>query len=113
MESVTRETVSMLRGDSKISQLADEAKITTLELRRYEKDILLNLDNKAVMQAYQEKWRVQLAQLRSTVNELNQCVSSDSSKQLVAAIEREIATYERGIDEAVAGINDGTIKTPQ
>jgi CHASE3 domain sensor protein len=38
MESVTHETVSMLRGDSKISQLADEAKIATLELRRYEKD---------------------------------------------------------------------------
>jgi hypothetical protein len=43
MESVTRETVSMLRGDSKISQLADEAKIATLELRRYEKDTELNM----------------------------------------------------------------------
>src|SRR4029077_19565579 len=113
MESVTRETVSMLRGDSKISQLADEAKITTLELRRFEKDTLLNIDNKAVMQAYQEKWKAKVAQLRSTVGELDSRVSSDSSKQLVAAMEREIATYERGVDAVVAGINDGTIKTPQ
>jgi len=113
MESVTRETVSMLRGDSKISQLADEAKITTLELRRFEKDTLLNMDNKPVMQAYQEKWKAQVAQLRSTVSELDSRVSSDSSKQLVAAMEREIATYERGVDAVVAGINDGTIKTPQ
>ena len=113
MESVTRETVSMLRGDSKISQLADEAKITTLELRRFEKDTLLNMDNKPVMQGYQEKWKAQVAQLRSTVGELDSRVSSDSSKQLVAAMEREIATYERGVDAVVAGINDGTIKTPQ
>ena len=113
MESVTRETVSMLRGDSKISQLADEAKITTLELRRYEKDTLLNMDNKPVMQAYQEKWKGQLAQLRSTVSDLDSRVSSDGSKQLVAAMEREIAAYERGVDAVVAGINDGTIKTPQ
>jgi methyl-accepting chemotaxis protein len=28
-------------------------------------------------------------------------------------MEREIATYERGVDAVVAGINDGAIKTPQ
>jgi len=113
MESVTRETVSMLRGDSKISQLADEAKIVTLELRRYEKDTLLNMDNKPVMQNYQEKWKAQLAELRSIVTDLDARVNSESSKQLVAAMEREIAAYERGVDAVVAGINDGTIRTPQ
>src|ERR1700757_2103874 len=81
MESVTHETVSMLRGDSKVSQLADEAKIATLELRRYEKDTLLNMDNKPVMQAYQDKWKAQLAQLRAIVDDLNGRVASDSSKQ--------------------------------
>ena len=35
LDIVEPETVAMLRGDSRISQLADEAKITTLELRRY------------------------------------------------------------------------------
>lgn len=80
MESVTRETVSMLRGDSKISQLADEAKIATLELRRYEKDTELNMDNKPVMEAYQEKWKAQLATLQSVVSDLDGRVSSDSSK---------------------------------
>src|SRR5882672_8340314 len=113
MESVTRETVSMLRGDSKVSQLADEAKITTLELRRFEKDTLLNIDNKPVMQVYQEKWKTQLAGLRSIVSDLNTRVDADSSKQLVSAMEHEIATYARGMDAVVAGINDGTIKTPQ
>jgi methyl-accepting chemotaxis protein len=113
MESVTRETVSMLRGDSRVSQLADEAKITTLELRRFEKDTLLNMDNKPAMQAYQEKWKTQLAGLRSIVSDLNTRVDSESSKQLVSAMEHEIATYARGMDAVVAGINDGTIKTPQ
>lgn len=113
MESVAHETVSMLRGDSKISQLADEAKILTLELRRYEKDTLLNMDNRPVMQSYQEKWKTQLSDLRSVIGDLDSRVTSESSKQLVAAMEREIAAYERGVDATVAGINDGTIKTPQ
>jgi len=113
MESVTHETVSMLRGDSKVSQLADEAKIKTLELRRYEKDTLLNMDNKPVMQNYQEKWKSQLSELRSIVSDLDARVASDGSKQLVLAMERELAAYERGVEAVVAGINDGTIKTPQ
>jgi methyl-accepting chemotaxis protein len=113
MESVTRETVSMLRGDSKVSQLADEAKIATLELRRYEKDTLLNMDNKPLMQSYQDKWKAELAELRSVVSDMDTRVASDSSKQLVSAMESEIAAYERGVDAVVAGINDGTIKTPQ
>jgi len=113
MESITHETVVMLRGDSKISQLADEAKILTLELRRFEKDTLLNMDNKPVMQSYQDKWKAQLAALQSVVNDIDTRVTADSSKQLVAAMNREIATYERGVQATVAGINDGTIKTPQ
>src|SRR5579864_8348345 len=113
MESVTHETVSMLRGDSKVSQLADEAKIATLELRRYEKDTLLNMDNKPLMQSYQDKWKAQLAGLRSVVSDLNTRVASDSSKLLVSAMQSEIAAYERGVDAVVAGINDGTIKTPE
>src|SRR4029077_958968 len=76
MGSVTRETVSMLRGDSQISQLADEAKIATLELRPHWKDTELNLDNKPVMQSYQEKWKTQLAALRSIVSDLDGRVSS-------------------------------------
>lgn len=113
MESVTRETVAMLRGDSKISQLADEAKILTLELRRYEKDTLLNMDNKPVMQNYQEKWKAQMVDLRAIIADLDGRVVSDNSKQLVNAMDRELAAYERGVDGVVAGINDGTIKTPQ
>src|ERR1700730_14003088 len=70
MESVTHETVSMLRGDSKVSQLADEAKISTLELRRFEKDTLLNMENRSVMQGYQDKWKTQLSRLRGILNEL-------------------------------------------
>ena len=113
MESVTHETVSMLRGDSKVSQLADAAKIATLELRRFEKDMLLNMDNKPVMQSYHDKWKTQLTQLRASVGELDSLIGSGENKRLITQMDSEIAAYEGGFDGVVAGINDGTIKTPQ
>src|SRR5689334_17887241 len=69
MESITTETTTMLRRDYTISQLSDEAKFATLELRRFEKDTELNLDNKSAMNSYQEKWKEQLAILRSKISE--------------------------------------------
>lgn len=113
MESVTSETVLMLRRDYKISQLSDEAKIATLELRRYEKDTELNMDNKPVMESYQEKWKEQLATLRERVSDLKPLVFTEESKELVASMDKDVDTYARGMGVVVAGINDGTIKTPQ
>ena len=113
MESVTAETVSMLRKDYKISQLSDEAKIATLELRRYEKDTELNMDNKPVMESYQEKWKEQLATLRERISDLKPLVFTEESKELVASMDKDVDTYARGMGVVVAGINDGTIKTPQ
>lgn len=113
MESITGETVSMLHRDNRISQLSDEAKIATLELRRYEKDTELNMDEKPVMNSYQEKWKEQLATLQHAITELKPLVSSDDSKELVASMNQDVDTYARGMETVVAGVNDGTIKTPQ
>ena len=113
MESVTRETVSMLRGDAKLSQLADEAKITTLELRRFEKDTLLNMDDKPKMADYQTKWQTQLSKLRATTADLQALAVTTEDKALVEQMNHEIEVYQRGVDGVVAGINAGSIKTPQ
>lgn len=113
MESITGETVSMLRRDYKISQLSDQAKIATLELRRYEKDTELNMDDKPVMNSYQEKWKDQLATLNGAIGELKPLVFSGDSRDLVASMNQDVDAYARGMETVVAGINDGTIKTPQ
>src|SRR5215471_18463418 len=113
MESVTKEAVAMLRGESKLSQLADQAKVETLELRRFEKDMLLNLDNKPVMQSYREKWRAQLEDLKANITELSNRITTDEDKQSIAAIQNDLSGYEHGVMGVVAKIEDGIIKTPQ
>lgn len=113
MESITQETTTMLRRDYTISQLSDEAKFATLELRRYEKDTELNMDNKPVMNSYQDKWKEQLAILRSRISDLKPMVASEDSKELVASMDHDVDIYVRGMANVVAGINNDTIKTPQ
>src|SRR5689334_11147669 len=79
MQSVTQETTTILHRDYTISQLADEAKFAILELRRYEKDTELNMDDKTAMNGYQEKWKAELAIVRSKVSDLKPMVASSDS----------------------------------
>jgi methyl-accepting chemotaxis protein len=113
MDSVTRETIQILRGDQKISQAADDAEMVTLQLRRFEKDTFLNIDDKAKSADYHEKWKEQLVKNRSLISELQTQVASDDSKQLVSAMNTELSAYEAGMSQVMSGIHDGSIKTPQ
>jgi methyl-accepting chemotaxis protein len=111
-ESVTHEAVSMVRGDVKLAVLADNAKTHTLELRRFEKDTLLNMANKAEMAQYEEKWRQQLSETRPILTELGGLVTSTEDKRLVAEMDNDISLYERGYNRVIAAIAAGTIQTP-
>ena len=102
MESVTNETVSMLHGDQAISQKSDEVKIDTLQLRRFEKDMLLNLDNASKLHEYQEKWKTQLSELKSDVADLESLPINGEEKQLIAEMKNDLGVYEHGIDSTVA-----------
>jgi methyl-accepting chemotaxis protein len=113
MESVTHETVSILRGDARYAALADQVKIDTLELRRFEKDMLLNMDDKAKFADYHQKWKAGMAELRKAVVELEALSTATEDKQAVAQIQRELAAYERGVDGVVEAVGAGKIKTPQ
>ena len=113
MQSVARETVAMLRGDERLSQLADENKITTLELRRFEKDTLLNMDDKPKMASYQEQWKAQVSKLRQNLAELDKLTTVSDDKQLLKQINSELNIYEQGVQAVVAGIENKKITTPQ
>jgi len=48
LEVITRETLKVLEGDAKVVTLAARAKATTLELRRFEKDTFLNVEESQI-----------------------------------------------------------------
>src|SRR4051812_17308646 len=111
MESVTNETISMLHGDQAISQKSDEVKIDSLQLRRFEKDMLLNLENQSKMRDYQDKWKMQLSEFKTDVGELELLPITAEEKQLTTEMKNDITVYEHGIDATVAAIAAGTGKT--
>ena len=113
LEWITKETLKVLNGDAKIVTLAARVKATTLELRRFEKDTELNMDDVQVRNEYAAKWRAQQQKLHDTLGELDKFQLSPEDKLAVKSMRDDLVVYENGFSKVLGLIEQGKLRTPQ
>src|SRR5579859_3416981 len=113
LEAITRETLRVLNGDAKIVTLSARVKATTLELRRFEKDTELNMDDPQVRSDYIAKWRAQQQKLHDVLGELEKFQLSPEDKVAVQSMRSDLVIYEGGYTKVVGMIEQGKLRTPQ
>jgi methyl-accepting chemotaxis protein len=113
MYSISSKTEAMLHGDAKIAENAARARANTLGLRRFEKDIFLNMGAKAKQEDYLKKWNEQKENLLSRLNDIEKAATLDQDRNLVNGIRKELAVYEAGMKKTYERILADEIKTPQ
>lgn len=113
LEAITRETLRVLNGDAKIVTLSARVKATTLELRRFEKDTELNMDDPQVRSDYIAKWRAQQQKLHDVLAELDKFQLSPEDKVAVQSMRSDLVIYEGGYTRVIGMIEQGKLHTPQ
>jgi len=113
LDAITRETLKVLNGDAKVVTLAARVKATTLELRRFEKDTELNMEDVQVRNDYASKWREQRQKLEDVLAELDKFQLSSDDKQAVRSMRDDLVTYEGGYAKVLGLIEQGKLHTPQ
>ena len=113
LEAITRETLRVLNGDAKIVTLSARVKSTTLELRRFEKDTELNMDDPQVKSDYIAKWRAQQQKLHDVLAELDKFQLSPEDKVAVQSMRSDLVIYEGGYTRVIGMIEQGKLHTPQ
>jgi twitching motility protein PilJ len=88
------------------------AKAATLELRRFEKDMFLNLADAAKMTEYEAKWNDQHKNLLDRLADLGKQVTEVADKELVVGMGQSLTNYETGLRQVVGRIRAGEITTP-
>src|SRR2546428_532657 len=111
LEAITRETLKVLEGDAKVVTLAARAKATTLELRRFEKDTFLNVEESQIRNQYAAKWDGQRQKLREVFGELDKFQLSADDKASLRSMREDLDVYESGF--VVRMIQEGKLHTPQ
>jgi methyl-accepting chemotaxis protein len=113
LEAITRETLRVLNGDAKVVTLSARVKSTTLELRRFEKDTELNMDDPQVRSDYIAKWRAQQQKLHDVLAELDKFPLPAEDKVAVQSMRADLVIYEGGYTRVIGMIEQGKLRTPQ
>jgi methyl-accepting chemotaxis protein len=103
----------ILSVEAPLVEHSQRARANTLGLRRFEKDMFLNVRSAEKVSEYLEKWKDQLKQLDERLSALELLAESEQDKQTVAAWRQDMLGYEAGVLKVVAKIHDGSVRTPE
>jgi methyl-accepting chemotaxis protein len=113
VNSVSNTTITMLQGDSAVSEHAARARANVLGLRRYEKDLFINIGAKDKEEEYLKKWKEQLEHLTNRIKDLEKAATITTDKEAISSMKTELVNYEAGFNKVFSLINAGKITTTQ
>ncbi len=93
----TTTTINMLRGDATVSEHASRARANVLGLRRYEKDLFLNIGDREKEIEYHQKWKEQVEHLGARIADMEKAATMEKDKEAIKVIKANAGLYEAGI----------------
>jgi len=111
--SLSNETSVMLRGDAAISEDAARARANVVGMRRYEKDLFINIASAEKQAEYLAKWKEQGQNLDKRVDSAQKAATIQQDKDNLKVIKENAALYAAGFMKVLGNIQAGKIKTVQ
>ncbi len=112
MHAMERITIGMLDTDAVIAQQAFSAQADILQLRRFEKDIFLNLENsRERMEGYYLKWKEAGERLEGRLATIEKVSSTDKDRQRIQYIRVNMQAYVVGFNHLYGRIVAGQLKS--
>ena len=113
VQSVKNNAMAMIHGDLMISHLATDMVGNINELRRFEKDLFLNIGNREKEADYLKKWDAARDHLQKAFVELEKGVYLPSDKDALKEIKNEFEIYGNGFKKVAGLLSTARITTPQ
>jgi methyl-accepting chemotaxis protein len=111
--SGTERTQEMLAREARQQEHFGRARANVNGLRRFEKDLFINIASAERRQDYLAKWKEQREHLQARLHDLESSGLEGEGKAALAGMHRDLETYVRGFDKVLALIDSGAIQTTQ
>lgn len=98
--------------DSPLVEHSQRARANTLGLRRFEKDVFLNIATPAKRDEYVDKWKDQQHRLEEQLQELDRLLAGRPEREVVVSLRKDMTAYDAGFARVVDLIKRGRIRTP-
>jgi len=113
MSSLSGATATMLANEAKIAEHSARARANVLGLRRFEKDIFLNIKDAKRVEEYTKKLADEQDRLAKRLDALRTVAQLPEDKERVARMTANLETYAAGMTGILARIKAGEITTPE
>jgi hypothetical protein len=110
-KTLIQDLVDQRLADRQLNRLATDVVVQTLLCRRYEKDMLLHIDDPAVRDQYFARWSASAAELERAVRQFGAVAVTAEDRGQATRWEAEITDYRQAVIHALAAAERGAITT--
>jgi methyl-accepting chemotaxis protein len=103
----------LLDGDVRIAQHSERARANVVGMRRFEKDMYLNVGDHAKVTEYEAKWREQHEHLVARISDLERYATSSDDREITTQMRGLLGAYDAGFVRVEAMMRSGELKTPE
>ena len=107
----SRLAMQVLTVESPLVEHSQRAKGNTLGMRRFEKDVFLNIASPEKVAEYLTKWRDQHDRLMGELATLDGLETSDSGLAAIRSMRADFTTYDQGFNQVYGLIAQGKLTT--
>jgi len=99
--------------DAALVEYAQRSRANVNILRRYEKDLFINIADAAKVDDYKKKWDKTLVQSLERLEAMAKLEEDQKSKAVIASIQKNMDAYAAGFNEVYGQIKSGAITSTQ
>ena len=110
---ITATADRILSTDAALAEHSARARANIVGLRRYEKDIFLNIGSPDLRASYLAKWNDQRARLAARLADLKKVATREEDLSVLRSMDLNLAAYEAGMQVVVAQIQGGSITSAE
>lgn len=113
VETISSATNTMLEGDAAIVEHASRLRANVVGMRRYEKDIFINIDTAEKVESYRKQWDEEREKGEKRLADLEKASTLQQDKESIKVIKENLALYVAGFLKVYDAIKEGKIRTTQ
>jgi len=113
VDQISRESNAILTHEYALADGFTTINTDTLTLRRYEKDVFLNFDDKAKRENYGRKWKETHAKVSEGFDKIEKIVDVNEDRENLRGMRLDLATYSTEFERILPQIDMGMFKTSQ
>ena len=102
----------VIKVDSPLVEHAQRARANTLGLRRFEKDVFLNIASPDKVVGYLDKWQDQLSRLEQRLKTLESLEVEEQGQQALKQMRKDADAYRDGFAKVLTQIRERKLRTP-